>query len=87
MDGGQHEFNHAYVLHGSGGITTVQSRLVGHGVCSGMFWNPCPPDWRFRVRTYLTPGELHDLLEDVSARFRIQCYLDTIVFELDTVSL
>ncbi len=82
MDNGQHELDHAYVLHGSGGISTVQSRLVRHGICSDMFWAPCPPDWRFRVRTYLTPDELHDLLEDVSTRFRIQCYSDTSVFEL-----
>lgn len=80
MDVMRRELDHMFVLHGSGGIGTVQSRLVQHGLCSDMFWNPSPPDWRFRLRTHLTLGELREMLQDVSTRFRIECFMDASVF-------
>jgi hypothetical protein len=86
MDVMRHELDHRYVLHGSGGITTVQSRVVRHGFCSDMFWNPSPPDWRFQLQTYLTADELRELLEDVSNRFHIQCSMDSSVFKAEVMS-
>jgi hypothetical protein len=86
MDVRRHEFDHRYVLHGSGGITTVQSRVVQHGFCSDMFWNPSPPDWRFRLQTDLSADELRELLEDVSNRFHVQCFMDASVFRAEAMS-
>lgn len=68
-----------YVLHGCGGITTVQARLAEHGLCNFVLWNPSPPDWRFRYLTYLKLEELKRLLADVTAHYGIRLYQDTAV--------
>ncbi len=70
------ELNRSYVLHGSGGITTVQTRLMEHGHWFFTFWDPSPPDWRVRFITYLNPDELRSLLEDVMKRYGIRLYQD-----------
>jgi hypothetical protein len=74
------ELNRSYVLHGSGGITTVQTLLAGHGTCHFSFWEPCPPDWRVRFITYLNPEELRQLLEDVMMRYGIRLYQEVAVY-------
>ena len=74
------ELNRSYVLHGSGGITTVQARLAEYGRCHVTFWAPCPPDWRFRFVTYLNPDELRRLLEDVMKRYGIRLYQEVAVY-------
>lgn len=74
------ELNRSYVLHGSGGITTVQSRLAEYGRCHFTFWDPCPPDWRVRFITYLNPDDLRRLLEDVMKRYGIRLYQEVAVY-------
>jgi len=74
------ELNRSYVLHGSGGITTVQTRLAEHGRCHFTFWDPCPPDWRVRFVTDLNPDDLRRLLEDVMKRYGIRLYQETTVY-------
>ena len=74
------ELNRSYVLHGSGGITTVQTRLAEHGRCHFTFWDPCPPDWRVRFVTYLNPDDLRQLLEDVMKRYGIRLYQEVAVY-------
>lgn len=80
MNLAQQELNRSYVLHGCGGITTVQSRLAEHGRCQLALWIPSPPDWRFRYITYLKPDELRRLLEDVMARYGIRLYQELAVY-------
>ncbi len=75
------EFNRAYVLHGCGGLTTVQARLAEYGMCYSSFWDPSPPDWRFRYMTCLRPDELLRLLEDVKGHFVIRFFQDSAVYE------
>ncbi len=74
------ELNRSYVLHGCGGITTVQSRLAEHGQCLFTFWDPCPPDWRIRFVTYLNPDVLRRLLENVMTRYGIRLYQEVTVY-------
>ena len=74
------ELNRSYVLYGRGGITTVQTRLAEHGRCLFTFWVPCPPDWRIRFVTYLNPGDLRQLLEDVMRRYSIRLYQEATVY-------
>jgi hypothetical protein len=74
------ELNRSYVMHGSGGITTVQARLAKYGRCYFTFWDPCPPAWRIRFVTYLNPGDLRQLLEDVMKRYGIRLYQDVTVY-------
>jgi hypothetical protein len=74
------ELNRSYVLHGSGGFTTVQGRLAEYGRCHFTFWEPCPPDWRVRFVTYLNPDDLHQLLADVMKRYGIRLYQEAMVY-------
>ncbi len=74
------ELNRSYVLHGSGGITTVQARLAEYGRCHFTFWDPCPPDWRFRFVTYLNSDDLRQILADVMNRYVIRLYQETTVY-------
>ncbi len=74
------ELNRSYVLYGSGGITTVQTRLAEHGRWGFTFWAPCPPDWRVRFITYLNPEELRRMLEDVMKRYGIRLYEDVAMY-------
>ena len=67
---------HTYILHGCGGLTTVQTRLAGYGICYANYWEPGPPDWRFHYLTYLQLEELVQLLNDVKDHFIIRFYLD-----------
>jgi hypothetical protein len=72
--------NRSYVLHGSGGITTVQSRLAEHGQCLFTSWDSCPPEWRIRFVTYLNPDDLRQLLENVMKRYGIRLYQEVTVY-------
>jgi hypothetical protein len=74
------ELNRSYVLHGSGGITTVQARLAEYGRCHFTFWDPCPPDWRVRFVTYLNPDDVRRILEDMMKRYVIRLYQDATVY-------
>ena len=74
------ELNRSYVLHGRGGITTVQTRLAEYGRWFFTFWDPCPPDWRVRFITYLNPEELRRLLEDIMMRYGIRLYQEVAVY-------
>ena len=80
MNLAQQELNRSYVLHGCGGITTVQSRLAEYGRCQLASWISSPPDWRFRYITYLKPDELQRLLEDVMTRYGIRLYPELAVY-------
>ncbi len=80
MNAAARELNRSYVLHGCGGITLVQTRLAEHGRCLFTFWDPCPPDWRIRFITYLKPGDLRQLLEDVMKRYGIRLYQEVTVY-------
>ncbi len=75
------ELNRSYVLHGSGGITTVQSRLTEYGQCQFTFWDPSPPDWRVRFITYLNPDDLRQLLESELRRYGIRLYQEVAVYQ------
>jgi len=72
----QHEFNHVYVLHGCGGLTVVQARLAKCGLFYSSFWDPSPPNWRFRYLSYLKLDELACLLSDVKDHFVIRLFQD-----------
>ncbi len=74
------DLNRSYVLHGSGGITTVQARLTEYGRCQFTFWDPSPPDWRVRFLTYLNPDDLRQLLESELKRYGIRLYQEAAVF-------
>jgi hypothetical protein len=74
------ELTRSYVLHGRGGITTVQTRLAAHGNCLFTFWVPCPPDWRVRYTTHLNADEVKQILEDVMIRYGIRLYQETVVY-------
>ena len=74
------ELNRSYVLHGSGGITTVQSRLTQFGRCQFTFWDPSPPDWRVRFVTYLNPNDLKLLLDGELRRYGIRLYQEAAVY-------
>ena len=74
------ELNRSYVLHGSGGITTVQACLTEYGRCHFTFWDPSPPDWRVRFVTYLNPDDLRQLLEGELKRYSIRLYQEVAVY-------
>lgn len=76
MVSAQRDFNRAYVLHGCGGLTTVQARLAEYGIFYFSFWDPSPPEWRFHYLTYLQLDELTCLLKDVRDHFVIRFYRD-----------
>ena len=76
MVAAQRQLNHAYVLHGCGGLTIVQARLAEYGLFYSSFWDSSPPDWRFHYLTYLQFDELVHLLKDVTDHFVIRCYRD-----------
>ncbi len=80
MSGALQELNRSYVLHGSGGITTVQTLLAGHGQCHFSFWDPCPPAWRVRFVTCLTPEDLRQLLAQVMQRYGIQLFQEVAAY-------
>jgi len=80
MDLAAQELNRSYVLHGSGGITTVQARLTEYGRCQFTFWDPSPPNWRVRFVTYLTPDDLSQLLDRELKRYRIRLYPEVVVY-------
>jgi hypothetical protein len=80
MSANGYELDHMYVLHGHGGMTTIQSRLAEYGLCSSDSWDPCPPDWRFRFRTSLPLDSLAKLLADVQAHYCVRLYVDAGVY-------
>ena len=80
MDLVAQELNRSYVLHGHGGITTVQGRLTEYGRCQFTFWDPSPPDWRVRFVTYLNRDDLRQLLESDLKRYNIRLYQEAAVY-------
>ena len=80
MSGRVQELNRSYVLHGCGGITTVQALLAEHGRCHFTFWDPCPPNWRVRFVTNLKPDDLRQVLQGVMKRYAIRLYQEVAVY-------
>ena len=68
----QRDLNHAYYIHGDGGIQVVQARLAEHGLCSRTYWVPGPPRWQFHYETYLNRHQIEELLSDVWNRFDLR---------------
>jgi hypothetical protein len=83
MDAAAQELNRSYVLHGSGGITTVEARLAEYGKCQFTFWDPSPPNWRVRFVTYLNPNDLNRLLENELKRYGIRLFQEMMLYTED----
>jgi hypothetical protein len=83
MDLAAQVLNRSYVLHGRGGITTVQARLTEYGRCQFTFWDPSPPDWRARFITYLNRDDVRQLLEGDLKRFDIRLFQEIAAYMRD----
>ena len=68
----QQTFNRAYLIHGEGGIQSVQARLADHGLCSFTKWDPGPPRWRFTYETNLAKADLEAVLHDLLKRYDVK---------------
>lgn len=83
MDAAARELNRSYVLHGRGGITTVETRLAEYGKCQFTFWDPDPPNWRVRFVTYLNSNDLSQLLENELKRYGIRLFQERVLYTED----